>query len=167
MPLMMPLHSRTWSRTRHQVGTRIGIERGVALQFSDQHRNGRQRRAQFVRGAGGQGAQRHHALVAQRLLARGGEVEVAFADRAVMRATNQAIITAETTKVSHMPARCRRAARATSSIAQRQVEPGQQRVGQHRQHVTTAVSRPGSDSAATATGTSSSEISGLAAPPER
>jgi hypothetical protein len=50
---------------------------------------------------------------------------------------------------------------------ERQVEPGQQRVGRTASTVTTAVSRPGSDSAATATGTSSSEISGLAAPPER
>ena len=53
-------------------------EGGIVLQFADQHRNRRQRRAQFMGGAGSQRPQRYHALVAQGLLARGRQAAVAF-----------------------------------------------------------------------------------------
>ena len=86
---------------------------------------------------------------------------------AVMRATNQAIMVAETTKVSHIPARCRRVARSASATGSGRYCHINSEYSAMASSATAAVRVPGRDNAATATGTSRKEISGLAAPPDR
>jgi hypothetical protein len=113
-PVMMSLQCSICSRSRARSSCICGLRLPSLRQLAGEDRHGRQRRAQFVRGAGGQRAQRHDPLVAQRLLARRRQLVVALRMAAAMRATSQAIRAAEATKISHMPARCRRVARAAS-----------------------------------------------------
>jgi hypothetical protein len=117
-----------------QVGAHIRIQPGVALQFANQHRDRRQRRAQFMRGARRHAAQGHHSLVAQGLLARSREMPVTLADRrrhARDEPGDHCRGNHEGQPHSGQVKACR-----TLDIAhrQRQVQPGQQRIDRHREH---------------------------------
>jgi hypothetical protein len=61
------------------------------------------RGAEFVGGAGSQGAHGHHPFVAQRLFARGSQFGIALANLAGHATMSQPIMAVETTKISHMP----------------------------------------------------------------
>ena len=82
------------------------------------------RRPQFVRGAGGERAEGDDALVAQGLFAGRGQVGRSRRRMRRRHARHEpGDHGAETTKVSHMPPRCRRVARSASAQRQRYVNP--------------------------------------------
>jgi len=84
-----------------------------------------------------------------------------------MRVKNQAIRAAETTKVIHMPIRCRWVARAISAICSGREYSIRKEYKPTASVAMAATQLPGKDKAATATGNSSKETSGLVAPPVR
>jgi len=86
---------------------------------------------------------------------------------AVMRVMNQAAITAETTKVSHMPAKCSRVARSASAIGRGNEYSIRKEYRPIAKVAIPATQIPGRDKAATATGSNSNDTSGLVAPPVR
>ena len=58
------------------------IQRGVIGQFAGDQRHSGEWRAEFVGGASGERAHRHHSFVTQSLLAGGGQFGIALADQA-------------------------------------------------------------------------------------
>jgi hypothetical protein len=87
------------------------------------------RGAEFVGGAGSQGAHGHHAFVAQRLFARGSQFGIAFANLAGHAHDQPADHGGRNDENQPHAARCRRVARVASAIGKRYEIQHQQRIG--------------------------------------